>query len=235
MNIEIFTICWNEKLLLPQFYKWYKDRFPNANFTVYDNMSDDGSAELAKNLGMRVIPYNTEGQLKDSKYLEIKNNCWKGSENWVIVCDVDEWLDINEHNLSVEDKRYVSLIKSCGYNMCNVNNETDFSKIKHGVRSVHYDKFVCFNSNKIKEINYTPGAHSIKPVGELKYSDLRYNLLHMKFLNEDYMVERYKNFKNRMSIENRNNNWGVQYLKEEEGIRTDYKNHLKASHNIYEQ
>lgn len=235
MSIEIFAICWNEELLLPQFYDWYKTRFPSANFTIYDNMSDDGTLKIAKELGIRVIPYNTGGQLKDSEYLKIKNNCWKGSESWVIVADIDEWLNIDENLLISEAKKGTTLIKSCGYNMCNVDNCIMYKNIKHGHRSVHYDKVLCFNSSKIKEINYSPGAHSIKPVGDVKYSTNRYDLLHMKFLNEDYIVNRYRQFKNRMSIENKNNGWGIQYLEEENKLRETFRNHLKGSSIIYEQ
>ena len=49
------------------------------------------------------------------------------------------------------------------------------------------------------------------------------------------MVNRYRQFKNRMSMENKKNGWGVQYLEEENILRETFRNHLKASSNIYEQ
>ena len=233
--IEIYTIAYNEEVLLPFFIKWYRNRFPNCRIVVYDNESTDRTKEIAFNNNCEVITYYTDNQLSDSKYLEIKNNCWKNSKtDWVIVCDVDEWLDINEEDLRKEISNRATLIKTHGYNMCNITKEIDYSKVIHGVRSVQYDKFICFNKNKIKEINYSPGAHNIKPIGGVKYSDMVYKLLHMKFIDEDYMVNRYNLFNSRMSKENKEKGWGIQYTNPEEIIRRDFKNHLKASYNIYE-
>jgi hypothetical protein len=232
MNITIFSICWNEEFLLPDYFKWYKSRFSKANFIVFDNESTDNSVRICKNNGAIVVPYKTDGQLSDSKYLHIKNNCWKGFDGWVLVGDIDEWLDINEEDLNFENN--TSLIKSCGWNMCDKYREKNYQNLKYGIRSVQYDKFLCFNTSKIKEINYTPGAHLIAPLGDIVISNKIYNMLHMKFLDEDYMVNRYKQFKNRMSIENKNKGWGIQYRAEEEQIRVDFKNHLNTSKNIYE-
>lgn len=233
MEITIYSICWNEEFLLQQYFDWYKFRFPKANFVVYDNESTDNSVKICKENGALVIPYSTDNQLSDSKYLEIKNNCWKGNSGWVLIGDVDEWLDIDYLNLKQENTVGHTLIKSRGWNMCNKKGLTDYAKITTGIRSNHYDKFLCFKASEIKEINYEPGAHSIKPIGNLQYSDNKYDLLHMKFLNEDYIVNRYLQFKNRMSMENHRNGWGIQYKAEEEQIRIDFKNHLEASLNIY--
>jgi len=232
--MTIINICWNEEYILPFYFKWYKQRFPKAKFIVYDNESTDKTLQICKENNAFVISYNTNNQLSDRKYLEIKNNSWKGLDDWVIVCDTDEFLDINEDNLIYENSKGSTLINSVGWNMCNKNNTNDILSIKHGIRSINYDKVLCFKAKEIQEINYAPGAHSIKPVGRVQYSESKYNLLHMKFLNEDHMVNRYKQFKNRMSIENHRNGWGIQYKAEEDKIRTDFKNHLEASKNIYE-
>lgn len=233
--INIYCIAWNEEFLLPYFYAHYIKNFPKANFILYDNESTDNTVKIAKELGFQVITYKTENQLSDKMYLQIKNNCWKNfGSDWVIVCDVDEWLEINEYSLDQESKSGTTLINSVGWNMCNKNNLINLLEIKTGIRSNHYDKVLCFKASEIQEINYSPGAHSILPKGRLQYSNKKYNLLHMKFLDENYMVNRYKEFKQRMSQENIRNKWGVQYLGEEDKIRVDFKNHLEASKNIYE-
>lgn len=231
MNITIYVITFNEEYVLPFFIKWYRDRFPNCKICVYDNYSTDNTVKIALEHNCEVIPYDTNNQLSDSKYLEIKNNCWKNAEtDWVLVCDADELLDITQDDLNTD----CTLFKAKGYNMCNVKELDNILDIKHGIEAKQYDKVLCFNREQIKEINYTPGCHSCNPVGNIKFSNKTPNLLHMKFLNEDYMVERYKMFKNRMSVENIKQGWGIQYVAEEQNIRTDYKNHLKASKNIYE-
>ena len=152
------------------------------------------------------------------------------SSDWVLVCDVDELLDINSSLLNTDQ----TLFKSKGYNMCNVEGLDNVLDIKHGIEAVQYDKVVCFNKLYIKEINYTPGCHSCNPIGDVIYGQkIRPILLHMKFINEDLLAEKYKSYKSRLSAENLKNNWGFQYKEEEEKVRESYKNHLKISKNIY--
>ena len=229
MNVTIYTICFNEEFILPFFIKWYRDRFPNCKIVVYDNMSTDNTVKIALENNCKVIQYDTNNQLSDSKYLEIKNNCWKdATTDWVLVCDVDELLDINSSLLNTDQ----TLFKSKGYNMCNVEGLDNVLDIKHGIEAVQYDKVVCFNKLYIKEINYTPGCHSCNPIGDVIYTPKRPKLLHMKFLDEDYLVNRYKMFKNRMSEENIKMGWGIQYREEENIIRESFRNHLKQAKEI---
>ena len=231
MNITIYVITFNEEYVLPFFIKWYRDRFPNCKIVVYDNYSTDNTVKIALENNCEVIPYDTNNQLSDSKYLEIKNNCWKNAEtDWVLIADCDELLDIKLEDLNTN----CTLFKAKGYNMCNVEELSNVLDIKHGIEAEQYDKVLCFNKRYIKEINYSPGCHNCSPVGDVLYSYKTPKLLHMKFINEDYMVDRYKMFKNRMSEENIKKGWGVQYTNTEEIIRRDYKNHLNASKNIYE-
>ena len=231
MNITIYVITFNEEYVLPFFIKWYRDRFPNCKIVVYDNYSTDNTVKIALENNCEVIPYDTNNQLSDSKYLEIKNNCWKNAEtDWVLIADCDELLDIKLEDLNTN----CTLFKAKGYNMCNVEELSNVLDIKHGIEAEQYDKVLCFNKRYIKEINYSPGCHNCSPLGDVLYSYKTPKLLHMKFINEDYMVDRYKMFKNRMSEENIKKGWGVQYTNTEEIIRRDYKNHLNASKNIYE-
>ena len=54
-------------------------------------MSTDNSVNIMNEYGVNVIPYDTQGKLEESAFLNIKNNSWKGSDaDWVIVCDTDE-------------------------------------------------------------------------------------------------------------------------------------------------
>ena len=229
--ITIYTIAYNEEMILPFFIVWYRDRFPDCKIIVYDNYSTDNTKQVALNDNCEVVQYDTNNKLSDSKYLEIKNNCWKNAEtDWVLVCDADEFLDIKPEDLNTNQ----TLFKSKGYNMCNVDNLVSIQNIKHGIEAVQYDKVICFNKKYIKEINYSPGCHQCNPIGDIIFTDKRPKLLHMKFLNEDLLVEKYKSYASRLSEENIKQNWGHHYKKEEENIRISYKNHLKISKNIYE-
>ena len=116
--------------------------------------------------------------------------------------------------------------------MCNVEGLDNVLDIKHGIEAVQYDKVVCFNKLYIKEINYTPGCHSCNPKGDVIYTPKRPKLLHMKFINEDLLVEKYKLYASRLSDENLKQNWGYHYKSEEENIRESFKNHLKQAKEI---
>ena len=147
MNITIYTIAYNEEFMLPFFIKWYKDKFSDCKIVIYDNYSTDNTVQIALDNNCEVIQYDTNNQLSDSKYLEIKNNCWKdATTDWVLVCDVDELLDINSSLLNTDQ----TLFKSKGYNMCNVENIDNILDIKYGIESSAYDKVLCFNKKYIK-------------------------------------------------------------------------------------
>lgn len=229
MNITIYVITFNEEYVLPFFIKWYRDRFPNCKIVVYDNYSTDNTVKIALENNCEVIPYDTNNQLSDSKYLEIKNNCWKNAEtDWVLIADCDELLDIKLEDLNTN----CTLFKAKGYNMCNVEELDNILDIKHGIEAKQYDKVLCFNREQIKEINYTPGCHSCNPVGNIIYNSKKPKLLHMRFINEDLLVEKHKLYASRLSDENLKQNWGYHYREQENNIRESFKNHLKQSKEI---
>lgn len=218
--IEIFTICYNEEIILQKFIDHYRTRFPNCEITIYDNMSTDNSRQIAIKNGCKIIDYNSNNKVRDDLYLEIKNNCWKQSEkDWVLICDVDEFLDINQEQLQKED---CSIILSKGYNMVNLEDDFIFDNVKYGIRAKQYDKYYLFNKSKIKEINYEAGCHSANPKGEIKFSNNVYNLFHYTMLSEQYLINRYKRNFERLSKENKKHGWGVHYKESEQTIRDKF-------------
>jgi glycosyltransferase involved in cell wall biosynthesis len=58
MNIHVYTVAYNEELLMPFFLRHYK-RFAN-HITVFDNESTDKTAELAKAAGANVVAFSTD-------------------------------------------------------------------------------------------------------------------------------------------------------------------------------
>jgi len=228
--ITIYTITYNEEFIIPYFIKWYRDIFVDCKIIIYDNESSDKTKQIALSNKCEVISYSTNNELSDRKYIEIKNNCWKSADTkWVIVCDSDEFLNLKPEDL----KGNHTIFKSKGYNVCNIENLSNILDIKHGIEDDLYNKSICFNKEEIVEINYDVGCHSCIPEGNVIYSEKNPKLLHMKFLNEDYLVNKYKNYKNRMSKENIENKWGAQYMEEEEEkIRMEFKNNLKLAKTI---
>lgn len=228
--ISIYTIAYNEELISEFFIKHYRNMFPTCSITVFDNFSTDKTKDIFEKLNCSVIQYDTNNKLSDSKYLEIKNNCWKTSSNdWILICDIDEILHLNEDQLKIEESLGSTLIKGEGYNMYNISSnpdDIDIERLQYGLRDSAYDKIYIFNKKFISEINYFAGCHSANPKGVIKFSNNSYKLLHYKGLGENYVVNRYKMFADRMSDENKKNKWGVQYLETEEKIRTFYRNQI---------
>ena len=234
MNLTIFTITYNEQVILPYFIKWYRDRFPNCKIVVFDNESTDGTKNICLSTpNLQYIPYHTGNKLSDSTYLKIKNNAWKHADtDWVIVCDVDEFLDVRESNIIEFDKFEDSLIKGVGFNMCNVEGLKDITEIKHGVRAIQYDKTILFNRIRIQEINYGAGCHHCEPQGDVNKATISLPLYHMKFIDVNLLVNKYKSYASRLSDENKEMRWGYHYEQEEWLIREEFKNTLQLAEKI---
>lgn len=228
--LTIFTITYNEELVLPHFIKWYRSRFANCKIVVYDNESSDNTEQIAMENNCEVVNYSTDNKLSDSAYLKIKNNAWKQSDtDWVMVVDCDEFVDVTENDLIELESNKKTIVSAVGFNMCNVENLTELADIKHGVRAEQYDKSILFNKKYIKEINYEAGCHSCTPKGLVKYSEGLFNLYHMILINEQFLVDKYLRNASRMSEENKRNKWGHHYLQSEEIVRANYKHGLELA------
>jgi glycosyltransferase involved in cell wall biosynthesis len=209
--ISIYTIAYNEELLAAKFVEHYRSRFPFCSITVYDNCSTDETAKIFKSLDCEVLPFDTRGKINENLYLDIKNNCWKQAHtDWVLVCDVDEWLDIDENKLTIET---ATLVKSYAF---------DVYEYRYEVRSPIYDKVLLFNRSKIKEINYGPGCHTIHPEGIVEYSS-PYKMWHQKYISEEYIVQRHRMYAERVSDENKRNGWANHYFVAECELREKYR------------
>jgi len=223
MSITIYTICFNEELLLPYFIKHYRANFPGCRIIVYDNYSTDATRQIALSAGCEVILYDTNNQLDDMKYLEIKNHCWQNqNDTWAIVADCDELFDGTTELLLWEAKRGSTIISSQGYDMVNLENNNDIHNITHAVKNDRYSKFYCFNTKKIKEINYTPGCHEANPVGEVVYSVNKYACYHYRYINPQFLINRYYQNRLRMCDNNRRKGMGSQYFNNESQIVNEF-------------
>jgi len=228
--ITIYTISYNEELVLPHFIKWYRLRFPSCRIVVYDNESTDNTAQIAIDNNCKVVSYSTNNQLSDSAYLKIKNNVWKEAEtDWVIVVDCDEFVDITENDLIELESNKKTIVKAVGYNMCNIEGLTELADIRYGVRAEQYDKSILFNKKFIQEINYEAGCHTCNPKGVVNYSTEIFSLYHMHLINEQSLVDKYIRNADRMSDENKRNKWGYHYLQNEETVRSNYKHGLELA------
>lgn len=210
--ITIYTTAYNEEIFLQFMIDHYRQRFPSCHIVVYDNYSTDNTESIAIHNNCEVIKHDTNEQVNDQLLTNLKNNCWKNAKTeWVLVCDVDELLNINESQLKLEDEAGTTIIAPTGYNMVNMQDNFDFVNIKYGCRHSGFDKKCLFKRTAVQEINYLPGAHLCNPVGNIKYSG-SYDLYHYKGYNIDYLVERHKLIAGRISDINKANGWAHNYF-----------------------
>ncbi|MBN2485665.1 MAG: glycosyltransferase family 2 protein [Bacteroidales bacterium] len=234
-SIDVFTLCYNEEVLMPYFLRHYMEFC--ENIFIYDNFSTDNSCRIASgNKNVHIRKFDTNNQIRDDIYLEIKNNCWKESNaDLVIVCDMDEFL--YHRNIT----RFLKRFKSLGYTIARPTAFDMFSQkvpigeghiykeVTIGARNMFFDKMLLFDPRKIKETNYYPGCHYAIPEGEVKLykNDNALKLLHFKYLGIDYVMNRHLIYRNRLSNINRQNQWGKEYEKDyEEEIKSKINKHL---------
>lgn len=226
MKVHVYTLCWNEEIILPYFLKHYETIA--EKIIVYDNMSTDSSLDILKaHPKVEMRSFSSNNEFRDDMHRDIKNNCWKearGKADWVIVVDTDEF--IYHVDLYGFFKNHLlkgtTLFKPKGYMMVSEKLPTTkgmiYEEIKTGVPQEFSSKPVVFNPNKIEEINFSAGAHSCEPTGEVNLyessGDLK--LLHYKVLSLDYLLTRSRQCKERLSDINKQNNWGIHYTVDEQ-------------------
>jgi len=242
MNIKIFifTFVWNNKYILPNFINHYQSQFENSKIIILDNESTDGSDKIAKKMNCTVLSWKTNNEINNKQLIFMKNNVWKSKKkkkNWIIVCDVDELLDINEKQLRKENKQGTTIIKTKGYEMIGNSkysnlSDIDLTKITKGVESVPESKKILFSAFDIKEINYNFGSHSCSPIGNVVYSKTIYPLYHYKWLGIEYVVNDYIQKNKRRSRYDKDHGYGRHREKNRNQIENIYNDLIKQSVNV---
>jgi len=197
-KVNIFILCFNESVLLPHTIHHYRTMLPLADITIYDNESSDDSVKIAKSLGCKVVSWSSKGILNELNQTSLKNKCWKSvKEGWVIVLDMDEWLCVTEADLNAEEKAGTTILDILGYDMIGTSKEVDLHDINlHRITRANphkpENKSLCFFRPDIKEINYSPGAHTSMAEGNVKYSKKKYINKHMSSLGMPFLVNKMK-------------------------------------------
>ena len=242
--IHYYAVCWNEERMLPFMFQHYES-FVN-HFTIYDNHSTDNSAKLILSRDdTTLIEFDSDG-FCDNIHNDIKNSCWKksrGHADYVIVCDIDEFLyhpNIKKE-ISKLKRQHISVVQPIGFNMFNENPpeyQTDNPlprQTSTGLRAPMFDKCILFDPHAIVEINYKPGAHECHPWGRIKTStNTGIKLLHYKNLGIEQVLQRNRLYVQRLSKDNIENRYGIEYLRNEETIVNEFYRNLQLSHTVIE-
>lgn len=226
--LEIFTVCWNEEKILPDFIKWYRSRVPGCLITVYDNESDDRTFEIALDNECKVIPFNTGGYMDEQTLMNIRNNCWKQSKaKWCLVVDCDELVDVDD--LILEPAALLNgicdnIFQCEGYEMFGTEQDT-IDTLTQGCKSAGYCKPVLFRPDCFKEINLAPGSHSCNPIPKegftIKLGVGYPDMYHTKWRSWTNGIERARLLAKRRSEHSAKMGWNFHYGLDE-AIHRDY-------------
>jgi hypothetical protein len=231
MIIHAHILAFNEEKILPFTLDYYSNICDKIY--IYDNMSTDSSDEIYKRYPkVTVIKWNSNNEINELNYLNIKNNGYKLSRednaDWVIVCDTDEFL---YHPRLLEKLEYyknegITVPKIDGHDMVSesfpeYDGELITNKIKTG--SEVYPPFcknIVFNP-KI-DAKFGIGGHSFQSNNTINSSSPELKLLHYKFLGVEYVENIYKSRMERLSEFNKQHKFGEHYL----NVPYDYMNKL---------
>lgn len=231
MIIHAHILAFNEEKILPFTLDYYSNICDKIY--IYDNMSTDSSDEIYKRYPkVTVIKWNSNNEINERNYLNIKNNGYKLSRednaDWVIVCDTDEFL---YHPRLLEKLEHyknegITVPKIDGHDMVSesfpeYDGELITKKIKTG--SEVYPPFcknIVFNP-KI-DAKFGIGGHSFQSNNTINSSSPELKLLHYKFLGVEYVENIYKSRMERLSEFNKQHKFGEHYL----NVPYDYMNKL---------
>lgn len=216
MIIHVYTMCYNEEILMPYFLRHYGS-FADRIF-VFDHYSEDSTALIVDSCPKTVrVLTGVKGIHDDRNLTNVKNEAYKNSRgkvDWVMVVDTDEFvyhpqlLDLLEEYKT----KGITLPKTTGCDM--ISDEIPshsgqiYEIIKSGVFDDTFSKRAVFNPTL--NICYHKGAHLCDPIGNVIESEKsEIKILHYRFLSADFAVNRLVMRTKRLSRENIKNGWGV--------------------------
>jgi glycosyltransferase involved in cell wall biosynthesis len=223
-DVTVHTITWNEEYLLPYFIKHY---YPFARkIVVHDNESTDNTADIALSYeDVFVETYQSNGEQDNFTMVNVKNTCWKNDDTkWSIVCDVDELLLIDWEK--IESYSTPVAFQATGWQM--MGRDEPFEEINRAFRTDKFNKIVLFSSN-VEKIDYEPGCHIAHPSCPVVCET---ELLHYNSLGENYVVERYKRYAERMSYSDKRHGYGKHYQRPDNYTRRRYRQLYRLSQKV---
>jgi len=233
LKIDTYTICYNEAKILPYFLKHY---LQYGDVFIFDNYSTDGSVDIAQKAGAKVTSYDSGNELRDDIYIQIKNNCWKGSAaDWVIIVDCDEFVYHADLPGILKDTEFTAF-EPTWYEMFSeefpVTDGQIYDVIKRGYEA--WPKLNLFRPSELTEINYEIGCHIAHPTGNvnLNYAASEIKTLHMRHLGKQYIIGRNQGYANRMSAENKKNKWGWHLMQSADDLSEGFDKEFKLTREV---
>jgi hypothetical protein len=215
--VHVFAVCWNEEQRLPYFLRHY-DSFAQR-IVVYDNQSTDQSVRLlTAHPRTECRTFDTGNEIRDDRYLEIKNEAWKesiGKADWVVVVDIDEFTYHPDIVGLLNRCREYTILRPYGYHMISeaqpTGNHPLTEMMRLGFREPDSDKPCIFRPDQLT-INFEPGCHEARPHGNVReHREPELKMLHYRSFGREFTMARLTQYAQRMSAINKVRGWGDQY------------------------
>jgi hypothetical protein len=90
----------------------------------------------------------------------MKNNIWKTAmTDWILIADMDEWLEITEEELANEDAAGNTMLHCRGLQIVGESvsltlEDIDLHSLRTGFFDTAFNKHICFKKSEITEINF---------------------------------------------------------------------------------
>jgi glycosyltransferase involved in cell wall biosynthesis len=201
--------------MMPYFIRHY-GQF--ARVVILANNCTDNTVGIAESLGADVIELDIPDEFDDQRFINIRNNIWKGSKtNWVMWADADEFI-YHPNLVEILETTKATAILPAFYNMYHDRFPTTegqiYDEVKLGSRwggaENIYGKVNVFKMPDITEINYNPGCHHADLKGNVILdSRTEIKTLHMRNMGKEFVVARNARNSARLSVLNRKNGWGL--------------------------
>ena len=219
------TLTYNESKMIP-FIMPYYERLGFDKLVVYDNESTDNTIELLKQYPfVEIRTFKTKGK-NNRVQSELKTNFvkkyQKQTDVWLYISDFDEVIYYNG-----DFKKYLQEKDSQGYTYLNQimielitdkfpnNLAHENCEIGHIWKDISGGaKMTLFKPNKIKNIKYGIGAHTVEVSSQSLFKSLNHQEIksfHIKYIDYNYCYERTKLAKERRSQEDIKRKFGTQY------------------------
>lgn len=226
MKIEVFCLAHQEEKILPYFMKHYTQF---ADVTLMEGHSTDRTVEIAESYGAKIWKVDSNNEVNDDIWTNLKNNCWKESKaDWVIICDADEFVWHPNLPKFLEETDFTILLPRL-FNMFSDEFPTTtgqiYDEVKHGKEGGA--KMNIFRPSEIEEINYSVGCHYARPVGNVKLGVTSEVLtLHMRHLSAQYVIDKNAYLFKRLSEVNKSRGWGYHLGSTPEEVRKYMHNEM---------
>jgi len=233
MKIEVHSLLHNEAAMLPYFMLHYSQFADKVYF--YESDSTDNSKEIAEILGATIIPLKTGNFVDELVFLEMKNNCWKGSDaDWVIIVDTDEFVYHPNIKYYLKDTPYTAFYPKEWRMFAKEFPKTKgqiYEEVNMGIPGKQgYNKLNLFRPSEITEMNYEAGCHTCHPTGNVKICyDTDIITMHFHDMGIENRLKRNAYLASRISEVNKARGWGSHVLWSREKVIAYYEEALKEA------